>query len=222
MQTAQNQEPKTGKLPEAIADIIRKNPLFWQGEGETTGQETTSDGKEKLREQIKQRESLRNALDSERKQIRNERITESKEGLIEESTEKDDEDDYFISKPVNSAFEINIAEFPIAYLNSGKLPEGVSKTKYKYNDIIKGRDGKPVERVWTIEAHATQEVTNENGEKDSVQLGFGWLIDTRSDLRAFSALERTRLYRTKNPHRNLLQPSATLRVGERQFSIQTA
>ena len=53
------------------------------------------------------------------------------------------------------------------------MPDGVSKTKYQYKDIIKGRDGKPVERVWTIEAHATDEIINKNGEKEDVQLGFG-------------------------------------------------
>jgi hypothetical protein len=85
----------------------------------------------------------------------------------------DDNDDYFISKPINSAFEINIAEFPIAYLNRGQLPDGVSKTKYQYKDEIKGRNGEPVERVWTIEAHATEEVKNEVGKNESVNLGFG-------------------------------------------------
>jgi hypothetical protein len=75
-----------------------------------------------------------------------------------EPDDDDDNDDYFISKPINSAFEINIAEFPIAYLNRGQLPDGVSKTKYQYKDEIKGRNGEPVERVWTIEAHATEEV----------------------------------------------------------------
>ena len=85
----------------------------------------------------------------------------------------DDDNDYFISKPINSAFEINIAEFPIAYLNRGHLPEGVSKTKYRYKDVIKGRNGEPVERIWTIEAHATDEVENSSGDKESVSLGFG-------------------------------------------------
>jgi hypothetical protein len=87
--------------------------------------------------------------------------------------EEDDNDDYFISKPINSAFEINIAEFPIAYLNRGQLPDGVSKTKYQYQDVIKGRNGEPVERTWTIEAHATEETKNELGIKESVNLGFG-------------------------------------------------
>lgn len=42
--------------------------------------------------------------------------------FFDEDQELDEDDEYF-SKPVNSAFDINIAEFPIAYLNRGKLPK---------------------------------------------------------------------------------------------------
>jgi hypothetical protein len=73
----------------------------------------------------------------------------------------------------DTAFEINIAEFPIAYLNRGKLPKGVSKTEYQYKDIIKGRNGESVERIWTIEAHSTDEIIDKNGDITKVQLGFG-------------------------------------------------
>lgn len=82
------------------------------------------------------------------------------------------DDDYFISKPVNSSFELNLAEFPIAFY-SGKLPSGVSNTFYQYTDTIRGRNGEPVERKWTIEAHATEMVKDEKGKDVSVELGFG-------------------------------------------------
>ena len=149
MQTAQNQKNQMAKLPESIAEIIRKNPMF---------QPDFADSEEVI------------ISDSDKKKI------PSKKAIVEETDvfeDLDSEEDYFISKPVNSAFEINIAEFPIAYLNRGQLPNGVSKTRYQYSDVIKGRDQKPVERIWTIEAHATGEVINQNGEKESVQLGFG-------------------------------------------------
>ena len=68
-------------------------------------------------------------------------------------SDEDDDNEEF-SKPVNSAFDINIAEFPIAYLNRGKLPKNANKTEITYTDTIKGRDGKPVERTWTVEARS--------------------------------------------------------------------
>ncbi|MDD5672651.1 MAG: hypothetical protein PHC61_00685 [Chitinivibrionales bacterium] len=153
MPTVQDQESQTAKLPESIADIIRKNPLFQQSPADSGGSSIPVAD-----------------TDMEKK-----KISPEKAGTDEASQadDDDDKDDYFISKPVNSAFEINIAEFPIAYLNRGQLPAGISKTEYQYKDTIKGRDGKPVERIWTIEAHATDEIKDENGERNRVQLGFG-------------------------------------------------
>ena len=151
MPTAQNQKIEEAKLPESISDIIRKNPLFQQGPSDS-GEVSTFESK------------------SNKKEISFEKGSLEVPGLEDDDYDKDD---YFISKPVNSAFEINIAEFPIAYLNRGQLPDGISKTEYQYKDIIKGRDGKPVERIWTIEAHATDEIKDESGERHRVQLGFG-------------------------------------------------
>ncbi|MDD5673644.1 MAG: replication initiator protein A [Chitinivibrionales bacterium] len=88
----------------------------------------------------------------------------------------DDDDNDILSKPTASAYDINFAEFPLAYLNTGKLPDGVSKTRFEYKDIINGPGGKPVERHWTIEARATEKVeSEEEGVKKNeiVQLGFG-------------------------------------------------
>jgi hypothetical protein len=171
MQTAENQEVKTPTLPETIADIINRNPLFWQSkEDSSDNNHLSDDATEALRKKTMLKASMQETLVPEKEQIRKERISEAKEGLLDP---EDVEDNYFMSKPINSAFEINLAEFPIAYLNRGQLPDGVSKTKYQYKDIIKGRDGEAVERVWTIEAHATDEITNKNGEKEDVQLGFG-------------------------------------------------
>lgn len=73
--------------------------------------------------------------------------------LTDEFDEEDDNNGEF-EKPVNSAFDINIAEFPIAYLNRGRLPKNANKTEITYTDVIKGRDGKPVERTWTVEARS--------------------------------------------------------------------
>jgi len=73
----------------------------------------------------------------------------------EDESEITSPDGSYFSKPVNSAFDINIAEFPIAYLNRGKLPKNASKSEIQYSDTIKGRDGKPVQRNWTVEAHST-------------------------------------------------------------------
>jgi hypothetical protein len=157
MQKDPNQENPTSKIPESIAAIINRNPLFWQGK------EASHPAEEAKKDDNPSGEQIPGKI-----------IQESEEANeVYTYDDEDNEDDYFISKPVNSAFEINIAEFPIAYLNRGQLPEGVSKTEYQYKDIIKGRDGKPVERVWTIEAHATDETTDENGERSRVQLGFG-------------------------------------------------
>lgn len=131
MQKDPNQENPTSKVPESIAAIINRNPLFWQGkEASHPAEEAKKDN------------------NPSGEQIPGKIIQESEEANeVYTYDDEDNEDDYFISKPVNSAFEINIAEFPIAYLNRGQLPEGVSKTEYQYKDIIKGRDGKPVERV---------------------------------------------------------------------------
>ena len=157
MQKDPNQENPPSKIPESIAAIINRNPLFWQGK------EASHPAEEAKKDDNPSGEQIPGKI-----------IQESEEANeVYTYDDEDNEDDYFISKPVNSAFEINIAEFPIAYLNRGQLPEGVSKTEYQYKDIIKGRDGKPVERVWTIEAHATDETTDENGERSRVQLGFG-------------------------------------------------
>ena len=81
------------------------------------------------------------------------------------------EDSYFVSEN-NSAFEINMSEFPLAYLTK-KVPSGVSNTFHEYTDIIKGRNGKPVERTWTIFAHGTDTVKKKDGSKKEVSLGFG-------------------------------------------------
>jgi hypothetical protein len=88
----------------------------------------------------------------------------------------DEEDKYFQSRAINSSYEINFAEFPLAYLHKGKLPTGVSKTRYQYKDIIEGKGGAPTERIWTIEARATEEVEVEKDgmpHKEIIQLGFG-------------------------------------------------
>ena len=53
----------------------------------------------------------------------------------------------------HGAFELNFAEFPIAHL-SKRLPKGVDRNKIHYADFIKGRDGKLVERKWTIKTSA--------------------------------------------------------------------
>jgi len=175
MPTTQNQAVTTPKLPESIAAIIRENPLLWQGkEIETTKEEPKKDYIESNKIPHDKQDKVAKSLDSTKKQssgkISSNDITP---GEVYTFDEENEGEDYFISKPVNSAFEINIAEFPIAYLNRGQLPAGVSKTEYQYKDVIKGRDGKPVERVWTIEAHATDEIIDENGERSRTQLGFG-------------------------------------------------
>jgi hypothetical protein len=93
---------------------------------------------------------------------------------VVEAVEKKDE--YFHTRAVNSSFEINFAEFPLAYLHKGKLPAGVSRTRYQYKDFIAGANGAPVERIWTIEARATEEVdVAKDGvsRKEVIQLGFG-------------------------------------------------
>lgn len=97
------------------------------------------------------------------KDSKNVESTSSKESSTEASIialesydeEDDSDDDYFISKPVHSAFDINLAEFPIAYLNRGRLPKNAKKTEIQYSDTIKGRDGNPIERNWTVEALST-------------------------------------------------------------------
>lgn len=145
----QNQTPQ--KSPESLSEILKKFNLAHPGEENNNLQQTLTATKISDTPSKSDIEMQQNPpVDPE-----------------------DDNDDYFISRPINSAFEINIAEFPIAYLNRGQLPEGVSKTKYQYQDVIKGRNGEPVERTWTIEAHATEEIKNELGKNESVNLGFG-------------------------------------------------
>lgn len=83
------------------------------------------------------------------------KIPEQQSFIDDFETDDDPEDGNYFSKPVNSAFDINIAEFPIAYLNRGRLPKNANKTEIQYSDTIKGRNGEPVQRVWTVEAHST-------------------------------------------------------------------
>jgi len=95
--------------------------------------------------------------------------------------EEDDEDDHF-SKPVNSAFDLNLAEYPIAYLHHGKLPLNANKTEIIYTDTIRGKNGEPVKRTWVVEALAKldskeiAELEKKYGrklEKEEIEFGFG-------------------------------------------------
>jgi len=94
----------------------------------------------------------------------------------------DDDNDEIFSKPVNSAFDINLAEFPIAYLNRGGLPKNANKTEIRYSDFIKGRNGEPIERIWTVQALSVlsgKELDKIEAQKEKKlsleerQLGFG-------------------------------------------------
>jgi len=161
MQTSEYHEPRKYKLPNSLAEILNRNPALWQGDSSEENNPVNN-----MTDTVHKEKTFSS---SEEKQLSQEQKNEARE---EDHESEDVVEDYFISKPVNSVFEINLAEFPIAYLNRGQLPEGVSKTKYQYKDIIKGREGKPIERVWTIEAHATDEITK-NGVTEDVQLGFG-------------------------------------------------
>jgi hypothetical protein len=79
-------------------------------------------------------------------------------------------------KKQNSIFDINFSEFPLAYLSGGKLPKGFSKTVYKYSDTIKGKNGLPITRDWTISANAKDEFVKSVDGKEVVEyeeLGFG-------------------------------------------------
>lgn len=94
----------------------------------------------------------------------------------------DEDNDEFFSKPVNSAFDINLAEFPIAYLNRGGLPKNANKTELCYTDMIRGRNGEPVERMWSVQALSVLggkeliKIEDQKGRKltaEEKQLGFG-------------------------------------------------
>ena len=153
--------------PASIAEILNRNPEFWNPKDDDQSPSNTQGATRSPPSAIHSSAALsKESLLTE--QNHKDDLNETIDDLIE-----DDHDDYFISKPINSSFEINLAEFPIAYLNRGALPEGYSKTEYQYKDVIKGRDGKPVERTWTIEAHATEETKNEIGERKKTSLGFG-------------------------------------------------
>jgi len=113
--------------------------------------------------------------------IETESVGNFKLSLFDEDDSEDSSDDVF-AKPVNSAFDINLAEFPIAYLNRGGLPKNANKTEISYCDTIRGRDGKPVERVWTVQAQSTisgKELKKKEAElgrsltQEEKQLGFG-------------------------------------------------
>ena len=165
----QNKEDKLPQnVPASIAEIIKRNPVLWNKDGRNiSGTGDQLDKPERILDSDYQKQLTQSPIIGDPKTE-----VSTQEESINPTTE-DDEDDYFITKPINSSFEINLAEFPIAYLNRGQLPEGYSKTEYQYKDIIRGRDGKPVERTWSIEAHATEEIQNEIGERKKVNLGFG-------------------------------------------------
>jgi len=74
---------------------------------------------------------------------------------VEDVEEQDAEGDELLASDTiqRGAFELNFAEFPIAHLTQ-RPPAGTNKHEIMYTDTIAGRDGKPIERKWTIASSA--------------------------------------------------------------------